>query len=173
MQHWQEIKPEAFIANPFVLIGQEWMLVTARKGSQVNTMTASWGGLGVMWGENVAFVVIRQSRHTKGFVDAADHFSLTFFPEGYRKTLNYLGTVSGRDENKIKKSGLTIVDYDSVPCFAEANRAILCRKLFAQPYDPAAFLDPLVSACYPKQDYHTLYIGAIEKILLKADEPAY
>ena len=167
MQNWQEVKPDLFIANPFVLIGQEWMLVTARKGDKVNTMTASWGGLGVMWGKNVAFVVIRPSRYTKAFVDASDRFSLTFFPVGHRKTLSYLGTVSGRDENKIEKSGLTVTDIEGVPCFAEADRALICRKMFAQPYDPAAFLDSSIADSYPEKDYHTLYIAEVEKILLK------
>ena len=33
--------------NPFVAIGKEWMLITAGDENQVNTMTASWGGMGV------------------------------------------------------------------------------------------------------------------------------
>lgn len=36
--------------NPFRLIGDEWMLVTAgNEKDGCNTMTASWGGIGCMW----------------------------------------------------------------------------------------------------------------------------
>ena len=52
------------------------MLITAKNQSRVNTMTASWGGVGILWGKPVAFVFIRQSRYTKEFVDASATFSL-------------------------------------------------------------------------------------------------
>ena len=109
------------------------MLVTAGNEEKVNTMTASWGGLGVMYGKNVAYVVIRPQRYTKEFVDREDTFSLSFFDKEYRKTLNYLGTVSGRIENKIEKSGLTLVYYNGTPYFDEENNVLICRKLFRKP----------------------------------------
>ena len=37
--------------NPFELIGQKWMLISAGTGDKWNTMTASWGAVGVMWGK--------------------------------------------------------------------------------------------------------------------------
>ena len=63
MSNWKTILPESLTDNPFQLIGKEWMLVTAKKGDQVNTMTASWGGVGIMWGKPVAFIVIRPQRY--------------------------------------------------------------------------------------------------------------
>ena len=45
--------------KPFEKIGSEWMLITGEKDGKVNTMTASWGGVGVLWGKNVATVYIR------------------------------------------------------------------------------------------------------------------
>ena len=62
---FKEIKPEELQKNPFQMIGKEWSLVTAEKDGKANTMTASWGGVGVMWGRNVAFIVIRPQRYTK------------------------------------------------------------------------------------------------------------
>ena len=98
----KSIKPEELQKNVFSMIGKEWLLVTAEKEGQVNTMTASWGGLGVMWGKNVAFIVLRPQRYTKEFVDAGGTFSLSVLDGEYRKTLNYLGTVSGRNEGEIR-----------------------------------------------------------------------
>lgn len=162
----RSIRPEELEKNPFQMIGKEWLLVTAEKEGRVNTMTASWGGLGVMWGKNVAFIVLRPQRYTKEFVDAQERFSLSVLPEEYRKTLNYLGTVSGREEDKIEKAGLQVEHEDGTPYFKEADTVLICRKLFAQPYDPACFLD---ESCderwYPQKDYHTMYIAEIEKVL--------
>ena len=64
--------------NPFVAIGKEWMLITAGDENQVNTMTASWGGMGVLWNKDVVTAYIRPQRYTKEFVDSQDCFSLSF-----------------------------------------------------------------------------------------------
>ena len=114
---FQEIKVEDLNLNPFQLIGKDWMLITAGTKEQVNTMTASWGGMGVFWGKNVMTAYIRPQRYTKEFVDANDTFSISFFGEEYRKMLAYCGKVSGRDEDKIAKAGLTTCFYGETPYF--------------------------------------------------------
>ena len=168
MPKFTEIRPELFEQSPFKLIGKDWMLITAEKDGKINTMTASWGGFGVMWGENVAYIVIRPQRYTKEFVDNSDTFSLTFLDNSFRTTLSYLGTKSGRDEDKIKNSNLTVLHTDDVPYFEEANIAILCKKLYAQEYKPECFIaQELNVKWYPALDHHTLYIAKITKILVK------
>lgn len=163
-----EIKHEALSQNPFKLIGSDWMLITAEKDGKVNTMTASWGGFGVMWGKNVAFIALRPQRYTKQFVDGSDTFSLTFFDTPYKSTLEYLGKVSGRDEDKISKSGLTVEHAGRTPYFAEANLVILCKKLYTHDINPANLLDnEIADTAYPNKDYHTLYIAEIEKVLAR------
>ena len=121
-----------------------------------------------MWGKDVAFIVLRPQRYTKEFVDAGETFSLSVLGGERRKTLNYLGTVSGRDEDKVAKSGLTVEREDGTPYFGEADTVLICRKLYAQPYDPSCFID---KSCderwYPDKDYHTLYIAEIEKVLVR------
>lgn len=168
MNNFKELNFSDFKVNPFEKIGKEWMLITAKKGEQVNTMTASWGGLGVMWGKNVSFIGIRPQRYTKEFVDSSNTFSLCFFNSEYKEKLTYLGTVSGRDENKIKKSEFTIDIIDNTPIFKEANLVLICKKLYKQILDPNCFLDKtLTSTWYPKNDYHDLYVSEIQKILVK------
>ena len=167
---FKKIDPKQWKGNVFSLIGDQWLLITAGTAEDCNTMTASWGGVGIMWGKPVAYIFIRPQRYTKEFVDAADTLSLSVLDEEYRKTLSYLGTVSGRDEDKIAKSGLTVVHEGQTPYFAEAHTALICRKLFAQPYDPACFID---KSCeekwYPQKDYHTMYIVEIEDVLVKQE----
>lgn len=168
MDHFTKITPEEYQKSPFQTIGKEWLLITAKKDGKVNTMTASWGGLGILWGRPVAYIFIRPQRYTKEFVDASSHFSLSVLGEEHRRALNYFGTVSGRDEDKIAKSGLKLCYQEDVPCFQDANTVFLCRKLYAQPLKPECFTDAADDAkWYPEKDYHTMYIAEIEGIYMK------
>ena len=128
----REIAAENINENIFKLIGKDWMLVAAQKDGKTNAMTASWGFAGVMWGKNCLITAIRPQRYTKEFVDGSDTFSITILPDGYRDTLNYFGSVSGRDEDKIAKSGLTVEKCENTPYFAEGKLVFICRKMFAQ-----------------------------------------
>ncbi|MCD8284475.1 MAG: flavin reductase family protein [Opitutae bacterium] len=168
MKDFKQIPVAEFTAHPFSLINRGWMLIAAGNREKFNAMTASWGGLGTLWNKPVAFVFIRPQRYTKEFVDANERFSLSFPPAQFRKAMSYIGTVSGRDENKIEKSGLTSAfDAAGTPYFEEAHTVLLCRKLYAQPMGEEFFLDggKVVKSCYPLKDFHTLYVGEIEKVL--------
>lgn len=168
MPDFQQIDLNALNENPFALIGKQWMAICAGDEVKCNAMTASWGGLGVMWGKNVAYVVIRPTRFTKEFVDANQRFALCFLPEHYRKELTYLGTVSGHTEDKITQSGLKPMFDAGTPYFTEAFLALFCRKLYAQPFEPGCFIEKsLDPQWYPDHDYHTLYIAEIDKVLIK------
>ena len=93
---------------------------------------------------------------------------MTFFEESYRKTLSYLGTVSGREEDKIAKSGLTIAHCGDTPYFEEAEKVLICKKAFAQPMVEQSFLDrALIEKWYEEKDYHILYIGLVEKVMYR------
>ncbi len=120
-----------------------------------------------MWGKDVAFIVLRPQRYTKEFVDASDSLSICVLPESFRKEYSYLGSVSGRDEDKIAKAGLTVVHADEVPYFEEANTVLICRKLYAQPYDPKCFTVDGIDEKWYENDYHTMYICEVEKVLIK------
>ena len=154
--------------NVFELIGKKWMLITAAKEGKSNTMTASWGGLGVMWGKKVAYVVIRPQRYTKEFIDVAESFSLSFLPEKFRKEVSYLGSVSGRDEDKIAKAGLSLTYQEEVPYFEESELVLICKKLFVQEFKDESFLDKsILDTWYKAGDNHYLYIAEIIDVLKK------
>lgn len=167
MNTFENIPVESLEINPFERIGKNWMLITAKKGDQVNTMTASWGGLGTMWNKNVAFIVVRPQRYTKEFIDASSTFSLSFFDKKYVKELAYCGKFSGRDENKIEKCNFTVGEEKDTPYIEQANLVMICKKIFVQPYTADSFLDSHIMEFYEKKDFHTLYIAEIESILKK------
>ena len=101
---FKEVAIESLEFNPFTKISKEWMLVTAGDEKKSNTMTASWGAMGVMWGKNAVTVYIRPQRYTKEFVDREDTFTISVLGEKYRKALNYCGKVSGKNAiTRLKK----------------------------------------------------------------------
>ncbi|MBQ2817543.1 MAG: flavin reductase family protein [Clostridia bacterium] len=166
MENFKEISIRSLKCNPVDIFDKKWALVTAGSGENVNTMTISWGSIGELWGKPVAFTFIRPQRYTKQFVDNNDSYSLCFFTEDWRRQLSYLGTVSGKDENKIEKAGLTVEFIDGTPVFKEAELIMICKKLYKQDLNGESFLDKaLDSSVYPTKDYHTMYVSDIVKVL--------
>ena len=155
--------------NPFVKIGKQWMLVTAGAPESFNTMTASWGGVGELWGKHVATAYIRPQRRTKVFLDDQDLFTLSFITENHRDALKLLGSVSGNDDpDKVSKTDITPFEVDGTMAFEESDMVLVCRKLYAQEMQPECFTDAESDAkWYPEKDYHTMYVGEIVKCLVK------
>lgn len=148
--------------NPFDMIGKQWMLISAGNEQKWNTMTASWGGLGVIWGAPTATAYIRESRYTKEFVDAGEYFTLSFLAEGHRDALNLLGSKSGRDIDKMQGGGLTPVFVEGQPSFEEAETVFVCKKRYAGDLAAKDFLDPAIDPkWYSTHDYHKMYLGEI------------
>ena len=168
MHNFQKVTEDIMEINPFTKIGKDWMLVTAGNEEKANTMTASWGGVGVMWGKDVAYVVIRQTRFTKEFIDKEGKFSLSFPSEKYRKEMIFLGTVSGRDEDKIKEAGIYINYHDGVPFIDQADMVFICKVMSNTFISKEDFIDKGIDeAWYKDGNYHTLYIAEITDILAR------
>lgn len=168
---FKEISVYDIKENAFDLIGKQWMLVAAKSGEKVNAMTASWGGIGIMWGVPVAYVFIRPQRYTKQFIDEAEGMSLTFFDESYRKMLSYMGTVSGRNEDKIEKSGLGVELSGDIPYFKEGKMTLITKKKYMQKLDRECLIcQEIHNKWYPGDDYHYMYICEIEKVLVSEEE---
>ncbi|MBQ9742183.1 MAG: flavin reductase [Ruminococcus sp.] len=168
MNSFKEISTKDLNLNPFLKIGKEWMLITAGNEDSFNTMTASWGGLGVLWNKDVAFTFIRPSRYTYEFTEKEELFSLCFFPEEYKDALTLCGRKSGRDCDKVSEAGLTPTFVDGVPCFEQASLVIICRKLYSQPMDKQFVTAQGVTSHYGENEpYHTFYVGEILKAYTK------
>ncbi|MGX9757161.1 flavin reductase [Clostridioides difficile] len=165
---FKEVKIEELQFNPFTKIGKEWLLITAGNSDKFNTMTASWGGVGVYWSKNVVITYIRPQRYTKEFVDNNDTFTIAFFDEKYREALNICGTISGRDTNKVEKAELTPYFVDDTVAFEEANMIMVCKKLYHDTMPPENFdAKENDEKWYPNKDYHTMYISEVVKVLIK------
>lgn len=157
-------RPVEELENILRLFGKDWALITAGDPETVNTMTASWGGAGVLWNRPVAFCFIRPQRHTFTLTEANDRLSLSFLPEQYRESMRICGRLSGRDTDKFAAAGLTPAFEDGTPYIAEARLVLLCRKLYADDLKKAAFLLPSLLDNYTAGDFHRMYICEIEQL---------
>ncbi len=163
----KEIPLSQLSTDPIHRIAKDWMLITAGTQNRgYNTMTASWGHLGSLWGHGgglpTSVIFVRPQRYTKEFVDREELYTLCFFSAEHRQALAYLGTHSGRDEDKVFAVGLTPVFEEDCTYFAEANLVLVCKKLYSAPLVEEGFLDrSILDDCYPKRDLHDMYIGQI------------
>jgi flavin reductase (DIM6/NTAB) family NADH-FMN oxidoreductase RutF len=168
------ISIEQLSVQPYPLWDQQWFLLAAGdlKIEKYNVMTVSWGSFGVMWDKPVAQVVVRPHRYTFEFMEQFPTFTLSAFPAAYHAALEHLGTVSGRDEDKIKEAKLTprSAAIAAAPVFAEAELVIECRKLYWHDFEPEHFLDAAIARNYPRKDYHRVYYG---EIIAVSGTPAY
>ena len=151
--------------NSFQVFNSDWALVTAGTEGDYNTMTISWGGLGTLWGKSVATVYVKPVRYTHSFLDANDYFTVSFFPEQYKKALMLLGTKSGRDGDKVAEAGLTPQYLDGTVTFQEARTTLVCKKIYRQDMDTAHMPADVVAAFYEKEAPHTVFIGEVVEIL--------
>ena len=155
--------------NPFAKIGKEWMLLTAGSKESFNTMTASWGQLGVLWSRNVFTCYIRPNRYTFEFVEKDEYFTASFFGEEYRNALSFCGSHSGRDCDKVKETGLTPVELGGSMAFDEADMVFVCRKLYTYDMKESGFVtdDGIAEQNYASAPYHKAYIAEIVGVYVK------
>lgn len=167
MQGYKETDIREIKESAQKLIADDWMLVTAGDESAWNTMTASWGGLGELWGKDAAFVFIRPQRYTLEFVEKSERFTLSFFGGKFKKEMKICGSVSGRDTDKAAEAGVSPLFTDGTAAVSGAEIVLTCRKMAVQDIEPEGFIDPSIMKWYPENDFHRVYIAEIEKVYIK------
>lgn len=164
---YKRINPDKIPGNIYKMLSENWMLVTAGNEQQFNMMTASWGGLGHLYNKPVAFCFINPTRHTFQLLENNDTYTLSFYTETYRDALNYCGSHSGKNEDKVKGSGLTPITTPSgSKAFSEAWMIIECKKMVAQQFTPEAIYNTEAKTKWGK-DLHKMFIGEIVNVWVK------
>jgi flavin reductase (DIM6/NTAB) family NADH-FMN oxidoreductase RutF len=162
LNKFKPLKPTEIGDNVFSMINDDWFLLSAGNPDSFNTMTASWGGMGILWNKPVVFVFVRPQRYTYKFMESEPLFTLSFFGEKYREALNLCGKVSGRNTDKMKATGLNPMESPAGSVFFEEARLLIeCRKLYYSDIKPEQFQHAGIQNNYPKNDYHRMYIGEI------------
>ncbi len=168
MNDFRAIAPTE-LDNAIKMIGKDWMLITVNdeKNNKVNGMTASWGALGVLWNKNICICFVRPQRYTYELLGENGELSIAFLGEAHREALKLCGRVSGREHDKLKECGLTTLTLDGVPCVAEAEVVLTCKKLYEDDLRESSFLDKALLANYPISDYHRVYVCEIKQAYKK------
>lgn len=165
---YKQIAPDRIPGNIIKMLNEDWMLITAGNKDQFNMMTASWGGLGVLYGKPVMTCYINPTRYTYQLMERNDTYTLTFYTEAYRDALQYCGTNSGRNTDKVKGSGLTpITTPEGSQAFSEAWLIIECKKLVSQSITPEAISNEKLKEEWAGKQLHKMYIGEIINVWVK------
>ncbi|MBO5725669.1 MAG: flavin reductase [Clostridia bacterium] len=163
---FKEIKAKDLGENFIKNIADEWMLISAGNEDGYNMMTASWGFVGEMWGNDTVIAAVRPQRYTMEFIDKNDYFTLSFY--GDKKDIHKVcGSLSGRDVNKTEMTGLTPVFSDDTVYFDEARLVIVCKKQYVAPLTENGFIDKQILDKWYNGDLHNMIFGKIEKVLIK------
>jgi flavin reductase (DIM6/NTAB) family NADH-FMN oxidoreductase RutF len=157
---FKQIDIETLKFNPFTKIGKEAFLITAGTPEKFNTMTASWGFMGVMWGKNCIEAVIRPTRLTYDFAEKSELFTVSFLPEEMKDVITYCGTHSGRDVDKCAETGLIPVNLDGAVTFEQANLVLVCKKIYRGNMDPDGLAEEY-RKFNEKDPLHVQFIGEI------------
>jgi flavin reductase (DIM6/NTAB) family NADH-FMN oxidoreductase RutF len=166
---------DPLVGNVFELIADRWMLVTAGTPADFNTMTASWGCLGELWSRDVCIAFVRPQRYTWEFMEKSPGFTLSFFGPEQRGALEFCGTHSGRDVDKMAETGLEPLELETpagpLVAFTQAELIIAARKIYKQDITQDCFVDSSIAAeIYPGRDFHRIYVGEIQKVLTSIGE---
>jgi flavin reductase (DIM6/NTAB) family NADH-FMN oxidoreductase RutF len=167
-ENYKPLSPDKIPGNIIQMLQEDRMLITAGTDAKYNMMTANWGGLGALYGKPTATCFIHPARYTYELMETNETYTLTFYTEAWREALQYCGSNSGRDRDKVKESGLTPLTIPSGnQAFSEAWLIIECRKLVAQSLTPDALFDGKVKNEWSGKQLHKMYIGEIMNVLIR------
>ncbi len=165
-----KINHTSFNKNIFKAFDEGKPILTVGSYNDFNAMTVSWGGVGVLWNMDVAFVFIRPTRYTHEFSEKYDSFTLSFLGDKYQDAKILFGTKSGKDIDKFNETKLHPTfepDFNGY-YIAEADYVIRMKKMMKLSFTEDN-LPKEVFSCYPKKDFHDVYICKINDILVKEE----
>ena len=127
-QLFKQISPEEITDNVFTLAGKVFPVVTVGKENNYNSMTASGGGLVMLFRKPCTMLLFPSNRYTLELIEKEQTYTMSYFPDEYKKQVMFLGSKSGRDSEKMKEVELTRVILPSGNIsFKEARLIIECK----------------------------------------------
>ena len=154
----------------FRLFNDHWALATAGSIEHYNTMTIGWGSMGTLWGpphkgKPVLTIYVSPARYTHSFLEENEYFTVSFFPEEYRRDLALLGSRSGRDGDKVALTALTPLAIRHGVDFAQAELTFVCKKLYQQQFDIEKVPKDVADWIYTRGPPHSMFIGEVEEVI--------
>ncbi len=155
-----------FTGNPFLWFKGDGLLLAVGDKEKSNAMTIGWGALGNLWGHdvNTLTVYVSESRYTQQMMENCKYFTVMTFDESRKDILAYMGSHSGRDEDKAKALGLhTQYTEHGAPYYQEAYEVYECELIYNAPFDMNNMIGPGKEfySNRPNTKVHHMYIGRI------------
>jgi flavin reductase (DIM6/NTAB) family NADH-FMN oxidoreductase RutF len=159
------------ILQPLIKQIKAGVFLIAQAGDDLNVMTIGWASFGFIWGKPIMTIAVRPTRHTYGIIERSKDYSVSIPNGNMSKEIELCGTLSGKNCDKLKKSGLELFPALKVrsPILAVAGTHLECKIVYKAPIDPNMLIDEY-KPLYPRKDYHTLYFGEIMECYSTADE---
>jgi flavin reductase (DIM6/NTAB) family NADH-FMN oxidoreductase RutF len=167
---FREISPKEIEGNVVKLFQDDWFLLTAGSKSKFNPMTISWGTIGNIWGKAIVTVYVRTDRFTYTLMEKGDYFTLCALADENRSILQYCGTRSGSNVDKVNECGLKpLFTNTGAVYYEQAVLVIECKKIYAQKIKLDRFTDTNVAkSTYTKgMPLHKMYVGEIVRCYVR------
>jgi flavin reductase (DIM6/NTAB) family NADH-FMN oxidoreductase RutF len=167
---FKSISPEEITDNVFKLVGKDFTVITAGKEPEHNSMTASWGGLGILFEKPVTWCFLRASRYTLELIKKEHSYTMSYFPDQYKEQVLFFGSKTGKNTDKMKETTLTAVQTPSGNVsYKEAKLIIECKLTELTSVNPDDFYtsegkDFINGAYQEVKDYHKLVFGEITNV---------
>ena len=173
-QLFKKVSPEDITDNVFTLVGKVFPVVTVCNGDNCNSMTASGGGMVLLFRKPHTMLIFPSNRYTLELIEKEQTYTLSYFSAEYRKQVMFLGSKTGRDSEKMKEVELTGVRLSSGNMsFIEARLILECKLTqIITPVFPDDFYSQetkdLLSEPYKDPGEHRKYVfGEITNVWVK------
>jgi flavin reductase (DIM6/NTAB) family NADH-FMN oxidoreductase RutF len=170
---FKQISPEKISDNVFMLVGKVFPVITAGKEEHYNSMTASGGGLGMLFTKPTTWCILQTSRYTLELIQKEQTYTMSYFPDEYKEQILFLGSKSGRDSEKMKEVELTSVQTPSGDIsFKEARLIFECKLTEITTPNPDDFYaqeakNYIREAYKEESDYRKYVFGEITNVWVK------
>ncbi len=138
--------------------------LTTKDAGKINTMSIGWGSFGFEWGMPTAEVMVRESRFSKIAMDKNNCFTITFpLDDSMKAALAYCGQKSGRDTDKIKDCGLTVVQAKEIdaPVIACKGIVLECKIKSRLSMNANQTSSEILDTWYKSGDLHSFYFAEV------------
>ena len=172
-QLFKQISPEEISDDVFTLAGKVFPVITAGKQGHYNSMTASGGGMGLLFRKPTTWCILRTDRYTLEIIQKEQTYTISYFPDEYKEQVLFLGSKSGRDSEKMKEVKLTGVQTPSGDMsFKEARLIIECKLTQITTPNPEDFYtqevqDYIKEAYKEANNYRKYVFGEITHVWVK------
>jgi flavin reductase (DIM6/NTAB) family NADH-FMN oxidoreductase RutF len=169
------IAPEAITDNVFKLVGKDFTVITAGQEPHFNSMTASWGGVGILFNKPVAWCMLRANRYTLELIKKEHTYTLSYFPDEYKEQALFFGSKSGRNTDKMKETTLTPVQTpDGSTTYKEARLVLECKIIELTTVSPDDYYTQdaknfIIEGYNEAKEYHKLVFGDITNVWIKSE----